>query len=159
MPQGRIIGSVTKTPVDIDITYPALNEYNYASPDAMTTTEPVNAQISYTLQAGDFPTVTGIGSGSVDFTALLYVALRYPTSTGSATVSYRFLKNGSSVVTGTTSALASLNYGTLCGPVYNDIAIGDVISLKLWSTSASTTEPLPIPVTVGKSPACNVYDI
>ena len=130
--QGRILGSITGPTNIITVTEPTMREYLYVSPDNLPTSSPTNPQISYTLQASDFPTISGINQEAVKFSAIVYGAVR------TATVYADLIKNSVSQLT-SSGTLTGLQYCTINGAVFPDVKIGDILACKLWGSSSALT--------------------
>lgn len=105
------------------------------TPVAMPSTEPTTAQISITVEVGDLPTISP-SPISTKYTALIYAGGKNADA-AAQNVSWRVLKNGVSVATGTQSAVPINAFWTHSHPQLFDIAVGDVLEIKLWSPSAN----------------------
>jgi len=127
-------GPLMYSPRTDSLTYPAAQETYDPVGTALPTSEPVENQISYTVQESDLPVSTD-KAAAMKFTALLYGGGRN-TGVSSATVYYRVLKNGSSVMTGNASVAANNYYTISCYQLY-DVKVGDVIELRLWASAAT----------------------
>ncbi|MCX7781166.1 MAG: hypothetical protein N2491_09695 [Negativicutes bacterium] len=116
------------------LTYPAPRESYDANGTALPTSEPSESQIVYTIAESDLP-VTTDKAATMKFTALLWGGGKN-NGTSAATVSYRILKNGTSIVTGSGSVAAGNYYTVSCYQLY-DVKAGDVIEMRLWATAAT----------------------
>jgi len=119
--------------VDVTISYPDPDETLLETPVALPTSEPGTAQISYTLASGHMPVWSPFELEHIK-TAVLYAAGKN-TSGSAITVYYRVLKNGVSVATGSGSVAAGYYY-TWSHYRFLDVVVGDVLSCKLWASSA-----------------------
>jgi hypothetical protein len=121
---------------EVNITYKTLDETLLGTAEAIPNAEPATAQISYTVSA---TTHLPEMDANVAFQSVgtLYVGGRNLTASA-RTLSYRILKNGTSLVTGTVSCVASqywslkLVHASLIG-----VVAGDVIDVKLWCADAT----------------------
>lgn len=124
-------------------------------PTSLPIAEPGTAQISFTVQSSDLPTISPAPI-SLKYTAILYAAGKN-TDAASQTVSYRLLKNSISVTSGASSSVVTNNFYTLSFYQLFDVSIGDVLEIKLWSASANVNFDyfalviLPTRVNVGSS--------
>jgi hypothetical protein len=103
-----------------------------ATPETLPTTEPTDPQVSYTVQENNLP-VFNFPPESKVWTAQVVVAGRFVTA---GTVYYRMLKNGASVNTGSGSVSANYYWTWSCG--FYDVAVGDVLAVKVWSSVADS---------------------
>lgn len=110
------------------ITYATPREELLSTPLTLPTSEPTDPQAVFTLLASDFPTFS-VKPWSVKYVACLYAAGRFTTA---GTLSWRMVKGGASVATGTASVSAN-NYYTV-NAFFLDVAPGDVLGVKLWSS-------------------------
>lgn len=115
----------------LTITYPDPDETLLETPEALPTSEPETPQIAFTIGAAHLP---NIGGASAVWSPALYAAGKNDTA-GAVTLSYRLMKNGASVQTGTQSVTAG-RYWTVSGYNYYDSAVGDTIALSLWANAA-----------------------
>lgn len=106
-----------------------------ATPMALPSTEPASAQISVTIQESDLPIITPDPLG-VTYTASLYAAGKN-TDAAAQTVSWRVLKNGTSVATGTSTSVPANQFWTHGYFQFLGVVVGDVLDVKLWSASAN----------------------
>lgn len=122
------------TPLQILISYPAIQETTGLSVE-LPTSEPGTAQVSYTVAAGDLPTVTP--AVPWQFAPNIYANFRN-TSGSSRNMSWRISVNGSSRATGTSFALSNNNYIVFSSAAYNGTqpVVGDVITVSFWATGA-----------------------
>jgi len=116
----------------LNITYRTPQETLLATPETLPTTAPSTPQVSYTVAEADLPTLSFQPYKKV-WVAYLVVAGRCPTS---AVVYFNILKNGTSVNTGSTSV--SANYFYTCNCSFYDVAVGDVLAVKLWSNQTDS---------------------
>ena len=113
--------------------YPAIQETTGLN-EALPSSEPATAQISYTIQASDLPTLTGT---QVSFKLSPGVFARLTTTAGFYNpISWKALLNGTSVATGSTGitnssyeVIISVNYWGGTPP-----QVGDVLTIKLWGS-------------------------
>jgi hypothetical protein len=119
--------------VDVSISYPDPDETLLETPVALPTSEPAEAQISYTLASGHMPVWSPYELEHVK-TAFMYVG-GINTTGATVTVYYRVLKNGVSIATGSGS-VATGNYYTWSHYRFLDVVAGDMLSCKLWASSA-----------------------
>jgi hypothetical protein len=112
----------------LNITYATPQETLLGTPETLPTSEPADPQISYTVQASDLPTFS--------FTPILKTFIGHVYGAGkfvtAGTLSWRMLKNGVSVATGTASV--SANYYYTVNSNFLGVVAGDVLALKLWSS-------------------------
>jgi hypothetical protein len=99
-----------------------------ATPETLPTTEPTDPQVSYTVASEDLPVFTFPPKKKV-YTAQVVVAGRFVTA---GTVYYMMLKNGNTVIAGSGSVSANYYWTWNCG--FYDVAVGDVLAVKLWSS-------------------------
>jgi hypothetical protein len=110
------------------ITYATPRESLESTPITLPTTEPTDPQITWTVQNSDLP-VFSIKPFSVKYVACVYGAGKFVTA---GTLSWRMVKNGASVATGTASVAANTFYTV--NAWFLDVLPGDVLGLKLWSS-------------------------
>jgi hypothetical protein len=115
----------------LTFTYPDVQETTI-TPETLPTTEPTDPQIAYTVAQADlvqtsFPLFQRIE------VALLNASGQVVTA---ATISYRMTKNGVSVKTGTFTVAA--NYYYRLGCYFYNVAVGDVLGIKLWSNQTNS---------------------
>lgn len=106
------------------------------TPVSLPSTEPGTSQISITVQDSDLPTFTGVKPLSLNYTAQFFAAGKN-TDAATQTVSWRILKNGVSLGTGTHSSIATNTFWTHSYGQANSLLSGDVIEIRLWSPSAN----------------------
>jgi len=111
----------------INITYQTPQETLLGSSETLPTSEPTDPQIAYTVQAGDLPTFS-LQPYSKIWIATLHPAGKFVTA---GTLSWRMIKNGGSVATGTISVAA--NYYYTISAFFYDVTIEDILGVKLWS--------------------------
>ena len=110
------------------ITYATPRESLESTPITLPTSEPTDPQITWTVQESDLPTFS-LKPYSVKYIACVYGAGRFPTA---GTLSWRMVKNGASVNTGSSSVSAGYYYTV--NAFFFDVKAGDVLGLKLWSS-------------------------
>jgi len=115
----------------LTFTYPDIQETTI-TPETLPTTEPTNPQIAYTVAQADlvqtsFPLFKRVEVGCVNASGTVVTA---------ATISYRMVKNGSSVKTGTFTVAA--NYYYRLGYYFYNVAVDDVLGIKLWSNQTDS---------------------
>jgi hypothetical protein len=110
------------------ITYATPRESLESTPITLPTTEPTDPQITWTVQDSDLP-VFSVKPFSVKYIACVYGAGKFVTA---GTLSWRMVKNGASVATGTASVAANTFYTV--NAFFLDVVAGDVLGLKLWSS-------------------------
>lgn len=120
--------------VDVTITYPDPDETLLETPVALPTSEPAEAQISYTLASGHMPVWSPYELEHVKVATLCASGRNSSSSTKS--VYYRLLRNGVSTNTGS-SGIAAGCYYTFTAVCFLDIAAGDVLSCKLWTENGT----------------------
>lgn len=124
--------------VDVSISYPDPDETLLETPVALPTSEPAEAQISYTLGSQHMPVWSPFELPHSKL-AMLYAGGANTTGSG-ITLNYRLSKNGESLATGGQSASANQQWtmniipGMLIG-----VAVGDVLRFKMWGGSAGLT--------------------
>jgi hypothetical protein len=91
------------------------------------------AQISYTIQQSDLPTINPAPI-STKYSAVFMIGGKN-TDAAAQSIGYQIFKNGSSVYTSSPSVTAS-NFYTLNAYLY-DVKVGDIISVALWCTNAN----------------------
>ena len=119
--------------VDVTITYPDPDETLLETPVALPTSEPAEAQISYTLGSQHMPVWSPFELEHKKL-AILYAAGRN-TGGSAATVYFRVLKNGVNVATGSQSVGAGYFYNQSHYRFF-DVSSGDALSCKLWANAA-----------------------
>ena len=119
--------------VDVSITYPSPDETLLTTPVDLPTSEPAEAQISYTLGSQHMPTWSPYELEHVK-SAILY-ALGKNASGSSVSIYYRVLKNGVSVATGS-QVRAAGSYYLWSHYQFFDVQSGDVLECKLWAGAA-----------------------
>lgn len=121
-------------PLQISISYPAIQETTGLSVE-LPTSEPGTAQVSYTVAAGDLPTV----SPSVPFQFAPNICAQFQNLSGaSRTLSWRVLVNGTSRATGSGS-INNNYYGVFSSCNYNGVqpVVGDVITVAFWTATGA----------------------
>ena len=121
-------------PMQIGITWPAVRETTGLT-DALPTSEPASAQITYTIQATDLPTLNVLIP--YRYIPFLYAYGRVTGGTDRS-ISYRVELNGTSIATGNLGTVTNNNYYCIYGWNWgaNYVAVGDVLTLKLWASGA-----------------------
>lgn len=143
------------------ITYATPREDLLGTPLTLPTSEPTDPQASWAVQSSDLP-VFSIKPYSVRYIACVYAAGRFATA---GTLSWRMTKNGNSVATSTASVAANTYYTV--NAWFLDVAVGDVLGVKLWSSVADSsydykaifiypTRFFPFPTLNGKQTYANV---
>jgi len=110
------------------ITYATPRESLESTPITLPTSEPTNPQITWTVLDSDLPTFS-LKPFSVKFIACVYGAGKFTTA---GTLYWRMVKNGASVANGSASVAANTFYTV--NAFFLDVAAGDVLGLKLWSS-------------------------
>ena len=127
----------------LNITYQTAQETLYTAATTLATSEPATATFSYTVAAGDLPS---IDSGAVLLSAVyrpFMYAAGLNTRTASATLCYRIKKNSTSVATATNVSITASQYWTL--NVYESgisVTAGDTLEVYLWQSTANLTGAL-----------------
>lgn len=118
-------------PCQLVFSWPAVSETTGLT-EAIPTSEPATAQISYTIEASHLPTITGIGMGLYRLSPSMWCQVRN-TSGAARTVSWRWELNGTSISTGSTS-VSNNYYGMLSCTDHGTTLpmVGDVLTIKLW---------------------------
>jgi hypothetical protein len=115
----------------LTFTYPDVQETTI-TPETLPTTEPTDPQISYTVEQSDLVQLSFNVFQRIEV-ALLNASGQFITA---GTLNYRMVKNGSSVKTG--SFAVSANYYYRLGCYFYNVAVGDVLGIKLWSSVADS---------------------
>jgi hypothetical protein len=115
----------------LTFTYPNVQETTI-TPETLPTTEPTDPQIAYTVADADLVQLSLNVFQRIDV-AFLNASGTVVTAT---TISYRMTKNGGSVKTGTFTVAA--NYYYRLGCYFYDVAVGDVLGIKLWSNQTGS---------------------
>ena len=123
-------------PCQLAFTWPAVSETTGLT-EAIPTSEPATAQISYTIASEHLPTIAGIGMGLYRLSPGMWCLVRN-TSGSNRTVSWRWELNGTSVSTGSTT-LSNNYYGNLSCVDHGTTfpVVGDVLTIKLWCATGS----------------------
>jgi len=106
---------------------------NLLSWTSLPTSEPATSQIIYTVSEDDLPNLN-MGFEQALIIAAIYAAGRNWDSV-SRTVYWRMIKNGSSLANGSFT-VSAMYYWTLNSFFY-DVAVGDVLELRLWADSSN----------------------
>jgi hypothetical protein len=135
MPSIGIVDKAFKQPANIiTITSTTPQETLLETPEDLPTTEQTS-QVVYTLQESDFPVITPSSIYTYQPVGCL-VGAGYNSSGSTATIYYRAIKNGTSVLTGNKSSMPNNQYYTFqFFGFYNSLAVGDTIELRLWSSA------------------------
>lgn len=113
----------------ITITYPAPRETLLGIPLDLPTSAPVTPQVSFTVEAGDIPALTGIDLSGVTLVAFLYFGGQNLIQTGQNIYVEPFV-NGVSIGSGTN--VSSQPYYTQQFTIA-DIHLGDLLEIYLWT--------------------------
>lgn len=124
----------------ITIAYPAPRETLLGVPDPLPTSEPITPQVSFTIDASDMPTVTGLIAGAYTYIGFMYAA-GHNTSGDVRTLGARYDRNGitqfSGDNVGTVSDGNCWTYSNhLGGNPWGDIEVGDVLEMWFWADAA-----------------------
>ena len=109
-------------------TFATPREELLGTPLTLPTAEPTDPQAVYTVLDSDLPTWT-LKPFSVKYIALLVAAGKFVTA---GTLYWRMVKNGASVANGSASVSANTFYTV--NAWFLDVAVGDVLGVKLWSS-------------------------
>jgi len=115
----------------LTFTYPDIQE-TQITPETLPTSEPTDPQISYTVGQSDLVQLSFNVFQRIEV-AILNASGQFITA---GTLNYRMVKNGSSVKTG--SFAVSANYYYRLGCYFYNVAAGDVLGIKLWSSVADS---------------------
>jgi hypothetical protein len=115
----------------LDFTYPDVQETTI-TPETLPTTEPTDPQIAYTVTAADLVQLSLNVFQRIEI-GILNASGKVVTA---ATISYRMTKTGVSVKTGTFTVAA--NYYFRLGCYFYNVAVGDVLGIKLWSNQTDS---------------------
>lgn len=149
---GRVVTGPLKT---FTTTFASPRETLLGTPTALPTAEPASSQISFTVQASDLPT-TSPAFISTKYTAILFSGGKN-TDAAAQSVSWRVLKNSTSIATGTQSSIATNTFWTQTYYQFPSVVAGDVLEIRLWSSSANVNYDyyalviLPTQPSLGKS--------
>ena len=127
---GRVTPLLTERKI-LTFTYPDVQETTI-TPETLPTTEPTNPQIAYTVAQADLVQLSLNVFQRIEV-AILNASGQFITA---GTLNYRMVKNGSSVKTG--SFAVSANYYYRLGCFFYNVAVGDVLGIKLWSSVADS---------------------
>lgn len=116
--------------VDVSISYPDPDETPLETPVDLPTSEPAEAQISYTLASGHMPMWSPCELEHVKTANIL--ASGQNASGANRAVYYRILKNGSSVATGSYTVYTGRRY-TWQYSLFFGVSEGDTLSCALWA--------------------------
>ena len=117
--------------VNVSITYPDPDCEKFDdNPLALPSSEPADAQVSYTVASKHMP-VWSCELNHVK-TAILHAAGKN-NNASSAKVYYRVLKNGANVATGSGNSIPAGYLYSGSFPCFFDVQLGDVLSCKLWA--------------------------
>ena len=126
----------TQAPLQVLMSYPAVEETSGLSV-LLPTSEPADAQISYTITTGNMPTITP--SIPYKVAPIVWASIENTSGSTAATISWIVLRNGSNYANGTSSSVAATYkaFGTFPFWVSNDSCVlGDTVSIKLWTNQA-----------------------
>jgi hypothetical protein len=130
--RGNRVGSEKK----FIITPGTLRETLLATPLTLPTAEPATAQISFTIQETDLPTI----SPKVPMQYFVNPVVSGKVGAAASTIAYRILKNGANVATITPGAsAAATQFWTHNHWRLPDVKVGDVIDIKYWAAQADVT--------------------
>lgn len=93
--------------------------------------EPEISQISYTVQESDLISFSGNIPSAYDIVPLMYICGKI--GVASATINYRLLVNGVSIIQSNHANQTANNYFTYTIGRYVVVKVGDIISVSLWS--------------------------
>lgn len=99
------------------------------------TTEPATAQVSFTVQSSDLPTISP--SVPMLYNAALYVSGKI--GAAASVINYRVLKNGVSVAQAAGASAAATQFWAHSHWRTFDVQIGDVLEVKYWAVQADVT--------------------
>lgn len=114
------------------ITYATPREELLDTPLTLPTSEPTDPQATFTVQGSDLPTFS-LKPYSFKCIACLYAAGKFVTA---GTVYWRMVKNAANVASGNASVAA--NYFYTANAFFLDVAVGDVLGVKLWSNKTDS---------------------
>lgn len=122
----------------LTIQYPT-NRYEtlLSTPEVLPITEPTTEQVSFTVIDAMLPKWTGKLPYSYSYTVQMIVAGKNTTTTTNTTLSFKTFKNGTLVRSGTMS-VSWPRYFTTTFYDFGDVAIGDVLTMKLWAANSAT---------------------
>lgn len=115
-------------------TNPNARESDLGGSALLPTTEPATSQVIWTVGSGDLPSISP-PAYSMKYCVWGCVSGKCTTA---ATLSYRIIKNGSSLATATTGGVAN-QFWTHNHYRWFDVVVGDVLEVRMWSTQADTT--------------------
>jgi hypothetical protein len=115
----------------LDFTYPDVQETTI-TPETLPTSEPTDPQIVYTVTEADLVQLSLNVFQRIEI-ALLNASGQFITA---GTLSYRMVKNGGSVLSG--AFAVSTNYYYRLGCYFYNVAVGDVLGIKLWSNQTDS---------------------
>lgn len=104
------------------------------SDTSLPTSEPGSPQVSYTIQSSDCPTVTGALSHTLN--CIIFISGRN-TSGSARTINVKGFIDGVEAITGNQS-INTNQYFTAEIP-FSNVSVGDVITVKIWSSGTTTT--------------------
>lgn len=137
--RGESLRALSHSLTTVNITYPTPNETNLTTPLNLPTSDPgVGApQITYTVQASDFPTMDINIPTKWCYTFV--IAGQNPTVYLTYTQSSALYKNGTLVANASASTVGTANaYWTRTCFGY-DISVGDVLTCRIWASNSSLT--------------------
>lgn len=99
------------------------------------TTEPTMSQVSFTIQSSDLPNI----SPSVPMKYNASIICSGKIGASASIVSYRVLKNGTSVVQQNMSSATATQFWTHSHWRTFDVTVGDIIEIKYWAVQSDVT--------------------
>lgn len=99
------------------------------------TTEPATAQVSFTIQTSDLPTITG--NALMKYNPALYISGKI--GAVASVINYRVLKNGVSVAQAAGASATATQFWAHTHWRTFDVQVGDVLDVKYWAAQADVT--------------------
>lgn len=99
------------------------------------TTEPATAQVSFTVQSSDLPTITG--NAPMKYNASLVCSGKI--GVAASVINYRVLKNSVSVAQAAGASAAATQFWSHSHFRTFDVQVGDVLEVKYWAVQADVT--------------------
>lgn len=132
---GESMKALTSPVKEINITYAPLDEQLLTTPVELGISEPVSPTFSYTVAESNLPIVEGaVGYHNV---GILY-ACGFNSDASNQLLHYTALLNSESIATGSSYVVAGKYYSLrISSPSLLDVAVGDVIDVKLCGTNPS----------------------
>lgn len=106
------------------------------TPTVLPTTEPGTSQIIYTVASGDLPIVPA--PLLCKYAGTMYASGKNTDGANPYTLSYRIIKNGTSLYTSTLSVPANA-YWNLSACRWPNLVVGDIMEIRLWANNAALT--------------------